>query len=58
MNNSTQQSNFLPELMIDMFATPEKAATRTDSLEFDTDMLLAQELLSDLMPGCISQRQN
>lgn len=58
MNNTAQPSSYqLPDLMIDdMFVITDMPLTKTQTPEFDMDMLLAQELLSDLMP--ISQRRS
>lgn len=58
MNNSQPTSYLLPDLMIDMFVPTQKPASKLDSPEFETDMLLAQELLSDLLLIPNSPRKN
>lgn len=52
MNNSAQQSSYqLPDLMFDdFFGAPDMQLNRPDFQDADTDMLLAEELLSDLVP--------
>lgn len=52
MTNSAATNYHLPELFIsDLFVDPQPARREPDAAELDNiDMLLAQELLSDLIP--------